>query len=528
MSQPNENSDSVSRREFVAGAALTTAGVAAGLSYYFSRPKPPDLTAKEGDPVKMGFIGVGNRGSSLLRTALQVPGAVPIAICDKKPGACQDRKKDVVNRAVARLLKDESPPHDKARAKELEAKEAARVQLYDDYRYLLDDKEVEAVVIATPHYLHGQMALDAIEAKKHVYCEKALAFTIGENQDICDLIRGNPRTAKGEKLVFQVGHQRRYSPLYRRVVDMIRTDHIGDVTTIRAQWNRNDEIRRPCPNLDLERIINWRLYQEYSGGLTTEFATHQIDVVNWMLGTHPESVCGYGGVDWYKDGRDTHDNIHLIFNYRVPTPKRDSYGRVEKDANGNPVHAKDSEGNPLFQNVCFDYMSIMTNDHLRFSELILGRYGTIAVTLGGGEFFKEKKAREDPDRIAEGTNPRRSSQKKILRSGATVVASSGIGYTPGDPIELGQYELEPDHWTNFIEPIQGAYDRVETLLAVESFVDCVRLSRQAGKNPEPSFETKLQANAEIGMWAAVPALMANIAMREQRTVRWSEFFTEPT
>ena len=122
-------------------------------------------------------------------------------------------------------------------------------------------------------------------------------------------------------------------------------------------------------------------------------------------------------------------------------------------------------------------------------------------------------SQEHPNRIAEGTNPRRAQQKKILKSGVT---QQTMGYTPGTPVDE---DLEPTHWTNFIEPIAGAYDKVETLLAMEGFVECVRLAEDS-----KPFDDLLKANVEVGMWSAVPALMANIAMRENRTVYWSEFF----
>ncbi len=513
MSDANTNDSSLSRRNFLGGAALTSAGVAVGLSAYYTnwKEKGPDLSEyrREENQVRIGFIGVGNRGGSLLRTALQVPGAIPVAVADVQAAKRRGAAKDI-----------------KARMERKLGRKDFAVQEADDYRRLLDNKDVEAVVIATPHYLHGPMAIDAVEAGKHVYCEKAMAFTIGENQDLYNMVRrGDRKGADGTSdLVFQVGHQRHYSPLYNRVVDMIQDDHIGDIAAIRAQWNLNDEIRRPAADPAQEKIVNWRLYSEMSGGLTTEYATHQIDVVNWFLGTHPDSVCGYGGVDWYaEDGRDTHDNIHLIFNYKVPVVARDAYGRVKKDGDA-AVYERDDKGQTKTRNVRFMYMSIMENAQLRASEMILGRYGSIAVSLAGGEFFKEKKSRQDPYRIAEGTNPARAKQKDILATGATVDPSTAsLGGVRGDPIsgDVMDEEGRDDrhHWTRFIEPIKGAYDKVETLLAMESFADCIKLSRQ-GKD----FSGKLGADVEVGMWSAVPALMANIAMREQRTVYWDEFF----
>jgi predicted dehydrogenase len=531
MSDPNANvygptdptgpSGSVSRRDFIGSAALTSAGVAAGLSAYFSRPVEETTAETEKthrDHVRMGFIGLGNRGGSLLRTALQVPGSLPIALCDKQATKLEDGKKRINDILFKR------------------GKDGVKVEVsaFDDYRRLLDQKDVEAVVIATPHYLHGPMAIDAIQAGKHVYCEKALAFTIGENQDILRLVEGGTKAADGRPLVFQVGHQRHYSPLYQRVKHMIASDHIGDVCGIRGQWDLNEDSRRPCDSLELERIINWRFYQEYSGGLTTEYATHQIDVANWFLGeglngvTHPDSVTGYGGVDWYHDGRDTHDNIHLVFCYRVPVVKRDDFGRPETvvdPATKLPklVHEKEADGSTRLRNVYFEYHSTMANAYLKQSELVQGRYGTIEVSLNGGEFFKEKKAREDVYRIAEGTNPRRARQKSILRSGATVdAAANSLVRGSGDPIE--EEPLGTGHWTRFVKPIEGAYDKVETLLAMESYLKCIRRARStSAANGEP-FAEELKANVTVGMYSAVPALMANIAMREQRTVRWSEFF----
>ena len=493
MSEENSIDSGSTRREFLGSAALTAGGAAVAATAYFTGGGPSGPREFPNSPVRTGHIGVGRRGGALLRSTLLVPGNEPVAVADVQPLMQNAAKKSI----------------EKAK------KKAYSVDTYSDYRRLLDDKSIDAVFIGTPHYLHGPMAIDAVEAGKHVYCEKAMAFTIGENQDLYNLVTERNRSGS-KKTVFQVGHQRHYSPLYRKVAEMIQEDHIGDVAAIRAQWNRNDEVRRPCSDAALERIINWRLYSEFSGGLTTEFASHQIDVVNMLLGTHPDSVCGFGGIDWYEDGRDTEDHIHFVMNYKVPVLDRDAYGRPRKGPDGRPI-AKKKGGRTVFRNVCFDYMSVMQNAHLGPSELILGQYGTLEVALMGGEFFKEKKARIDPNRIEEGTNPRRALQKRVLRSGSTVdPTAAGLPRKKGAPLEL---DKDPTHWVEFTPKVAGAYDKHETLLAVGSFLDCCRLERE-GK----PFEQELRANVEIGMWGAIPALMANMAMREERTVYWNEFF----
>ncbi len=514
---PSAADGSVDRREFMGNAFLTTAGaVTAGLSaYHFTRQEPaaPDVSQWKKDPVRLGFIGVGRRGGALLRSAVKVPGNDVVAVCDVQESARNAASTDIKKQY------------------QLDEKNAD-VQLYEDYRQLLADKNVEAVFIATPQYLHGSMALDAIESGKHVYCEKALALTVGENRDIWNMVN----TRKSQ--VFQVGHQRHYSPLYRKVADMVREDVIGEVCAIRAQWNRNDLVRRACADPALEKIINWRLYSELSGGLTTEFASHQIDVANWVLGTHPDSVCGYGGVDWYDDGRDTEDNIHLIFNYRVPVVKRDAYGRpllvnaagrpVARDENGHPVekdvirvYEKDADGRTMRRNVRFTYTSVMQNEHLGPSELIMGRYGTLEVSLRGAEFFKESKARLDPNRQVEGTNPRRALQKKVLTTGSTVdPTTAGLPRRKGEP--LSPETREEDRWVEFAGEIAGAYDTHETMLAIDGFMKSIRRVRK--KSPDYNYTKDVSANVLIGVWGAVPALMANIAMREERIVYWKEFF----
>lgn len=508
----------VDRREFMGSAFLTAAGaVTAGLSaYQFTRDETgaPDVSKWEKDAVKLGFIGVGRRGGALLGSAVKVPGNNVVAICDIQEGA-RNAALGVVGKQY------------KADKKSMDG-----IRLYKDYRDLLADENVEAVFIATPQYLHGPMALDALEAGKHVYCEKALALTIGENRDIWNMVKDR------EWQVFQVGHQRHYSPLYRKVVDMVREDTIGDVCAIRAQWNRNDLVRRACPDPALEKVVNWRLYSELSGGLTTEFASHQIDVVNWILGTHPDSVCGYGGVDWYDDGRDTEDNIHLIFDYRVPVVKRDPYGRpaivnaagesVARGEDGHPfekdvyrLYEKDADGRIQRRHIRFTYTSVMQNAHLGPSELIMGRYGTLEVSLRGAEFFKEKKARLDPNRKAEGTNPRRALQKKVLTTGSTVdPTTAGLPRKKGEPLEAET--RKEDRWVEFAGAVAGAYDTHETMLAIDDFMKSIRRARD--EDPDYDYMRDVGANIAVGVWGAVPALMANLAMRDNRIVHWKEFF----
>ncbi len=490
----------LSRRQFMGSSAMTTAGVAAGLSYYFSKDNVPYPHSEPEDEIKVGFIGVGSRGGALLRAMLRVPGSNIVSICDVREEMVTEKAGDVAKNAKLDFENN---------------RQTTGINTTENWRDVIDDPEVEAVVIATPQFLHGPMAIAALEAGKSVYCEKAMAYTIGECKDIYRLA-----TELRASQVFQVGHQRHYSPMYGKVKEMVRTGQIGNVVGARAQWNRNDEIRRPCADPRYERIINWRLFSEYNGGLMSEFASHQIDVINMLVGKHPESVCGMGGQDYprYKDNRTTTDNVHVIFNYVT------DFRRHVQDAAGNWrfVVVEDENGEPVRYPFRFSYMSIMQNELLGPSEMILGDEGSIRVTLRGGDFWKESKVLKRSDKIAQGTNPFGTHQKSILLSGGTVAAPPGGIRPPDKVLDEGEFrgsEAMKKDWSLYVGKIPGGHSPRETLLALDSFLNAIRLARE-GK------PYKVRANVKIGLWGAVPDAMANKAMAEERTVHWEEFFPE--
>lgn len=233
------------------------------------------------EKVGLGVIGTGDRGRGLINIMKQFPQFNIASIADVLPFR------------LSEALEDAGP----------------NTTAHEDYRRILDDKNVDAVIIATPLSMHFEMANAALEAGKHVYCEKTMTFHIDEALNLV-----GEAESRGNQ-VFQVGHQYRYHPLYFKVADLIRKDLIGDVTNIYVQWNRNGDWRRPVPSPEYERLINWRMYREYSGGLTAELLGHQIDYINWIFNTHPEQIAGFGGIDYWKDGRETFDNVNTIFKY---------------------------------------------------------------------------------------------------------------------------------------------------------------------------------------------------------------------
>lgn len=234
------------------------------------------------DKVKIGVIGPGSRGQHLMRFVKRNPKAEIIALCDNYQPS--------LDKALSILDTHKN------------------VKTFKDYRKLLEMKEIDAVIIATPLHLHAEMTVDSFSAGKHVFCEKSMAKTY---QDCQKMVNAQEAANK----VFVLGHQRMFNLHYLKAYDLIQKGKIGTLTQIRAYWHRNNNWRRPVPNAHLEKKINWRLYEEFSRGLMTELASHQIQVANWFLNSKPDYVCGSGSINYWKDGREEFDNVNLIYHY---------------------------------------------------------------------------------------------------------------------------------------------------------------------------------------------------------------------
>ena len=263
------------RRSFVKTSAVL------GSSFLFAEPLLANLKLA---PIRIAMIGCGDRGKGVLSVIKKMSDKFAIAAyCDVLDFRLEETKKYVVPSSIA----------------------------VKDYRKILDDKSINAVFIATPLSEHYKIAADAIRAGKHVYVEKTMTYDVEQALALRKLVSSYP------KQVFQVGYQYRYSPLYFKVKDMIQTGYLGKVSQIDCRWDRNGNWRRAVPNASLERQINWRMYKEYSGGLAAELLSHQIDFVNWAFETQPDEIIGTGGIDVFKDGRETYDNVQALLRYKT-------------------------------------------------------------------------------------------------------------------------------------------------------------------------------------------------------------------
>jgi predicted dehydrogenase len=294
--------DELNRRNFLKAAAI-----AAG---------PAAIAARgANDKVNIGWIGVGTRGYAgldWLHTAAANDVQVT-AICDTYQG--------YIARAQDRL---QTVWGNKAKA-------------YVDYRELLADKSIDAVYIMTPEHLHHDMTIAALKAGKHVYIEKPLAHTIEEGYDII-------KAWEQSKKIVQVGTQNRSSSLYKKAKELVQQGMVGDVHFVRAFWYRNGLPNEPSwryvipaeatpqntdwnrflgtapkHEWDAHRYFQWRLYWDYSGGISTDLLVHQTDIVNFMLSkTVPKSCMASGGVYRWTDktdDRDVPDCLSAVYDY---------------------------------------------------------------------------------------------------------------------------------------------------------------------------------------------------------------------
>jgi predicted dehydrogenase len=265
------------RRTFIKKSGIATAGILTTNSVFGNLSH---LKSSSSDSVNIGVIGTGQRGTGLTSIINKIDGLRVVAAADVIPFRLQNG-----------LKKANSNPKG-----------------YGNYKALLENKDVYAVIIATPFNTHSKIAIDAIDAGKHIFCEKTLAKGYHGIQQLIN-------KTKESKTIFQTGHQYHSSRLYTYVFDLIRQGKVGNISAFECQWNRHGNWRRKVPNPSLEKAINWRMYREFSGGLTAELCSHQIDFVNWVLGETPEQVMGVGGIDYWKDGRETYDNVHLTYSY---------------------------------------------------------------------------------------------------------------------------------------------------------------------------------------------------------------------
>ncbi len=389
----------------------------------------------KGAKARLGIIGTGSRGMYHIDHLLRVQNAEIVALCD-----------------------DYAPHLQNA------ASLCPNAKTYSDYRDVLSLPEVDGVLIATPLSEHAHITIDALKAGKHTFCEKSMAKTL----DDCLAMY---RTYKESGKVLFVGQQRLFDPKYLRAMEMINSGMIGEITGMRCYWFRNNDWRRPVEDPSLERKINWRLYKEYSGGLMTELATHQLQVGNWALKMIPETVMGCGDIVYWKDGREVYDDVNLIYRYK----------------NG----------------IKMTYESIISNKFNGLEEQILGNKGTMELEKGKYYFEEVKPAPGILQLI-----------NQIEHSVFDKVSFAGPTWVPETALEdRGEYILERMAQNDGSSSVGALNDGSEQL--VEAFCNSVITGKPAINLVEEAY------------YSSVLALLGIQAMEEQRIIQFPDQYKIP-
>jgi predicted dehydrogenase len=285
----------ISRRDF--SKTLAAVGTTAALSQF--------RVLGANDRVRLGFIGLGNRGDQVLDAFLKQPDAEVVAVCDIY--------QPYLDFAAKKIGTGSKP--------------------FKDYRRLLELKDLDAVVISTPDHWHALQTIHACEAGKDVYVEKPLSLCVAEGRAMVEAVSKHKR-------VCQVGTQRRSSAMCREMAAFIRGGGIGKVTVARAfhvqnEWPKgigNPPDSEPPPGLDWEAwlgparqvrynqnrgLYRFRWFYDYSGGQVTNMGVHYLDLIQWALGQDaPRAVAALGGrFAGIDDNREIPDTLEVTWEY---------------------------------------------------------------------------------------------------------------------------------------------------------------------------------------------------------------------
>ena len=245
--------------------------------------KPQSVRGSQANSaVTVGLIGVGGRGSFDAGIFVKDARSRVVALCDKF-----DDRVD----AGATRLKLEKPA------------------IYKDFEKLLAS-DLDAVLIATPPFEHPRMFEAAVQARKHIYCEKPM----GVDAAGCRRVMAAARKADPTKDI-AVGFQQRYGPVYLEAYKRIQDGQIGALSTARGAWISGNPFKRaPYDDPQVEHLRNWFCYKDYSGDIIVEQDCHNFDVLHWFLGALPTRAIGWGGRKVRMD-LEILDHLSVIFEF---------------------------------------------------------------------------------------------------------------------------------------------------------------------------------------------------------------------
>jgi myo-inositol 2-dehydrogenase / D-chiro-inositol 1-dehydrogenase len=277
-----------------------------------------------GSPTRVGMIGLGTRGTTLLRGLLELESAEIVAVCDAEPKH-RLRASGIVEKA-----------------------KGSRPESFERIAQVLQRTDIDAVVVALPCDLHASTYRDALRAGKHVYAEKPLAPTLAE----CDLVLAE--AAASPSLVVHVGYQRRSNPRYREGIALVRRGDLGPLVSGSAAWISS--------NGPMNGHDNWLSRRSRSGDWMVEQAVHVWDIFGWLKGGPPARAFGQGRRDLFADvqpDRDVTDDyavqlewadgFHVSFSQSWVAPADEAFTGVTQKVTGQLGGLDFSTGSVTFR-----------------------------------------------------------------------------------------------------------------------------------------------------------------------------------
>ena len=440
-----KNESDFTRRDFIKTSAIAGAGLVAAPWIKTSGQK-----SSVSNDINVALLGAGAEGQVLMNACLKIPNIKFKAVCDIW--------EDYNLKRAYRLLKKYGHEPNK----------------YVDYKEMLaKEKDLDAVIVATPDFWHAQHAVDSMEAGLHVYCEKEMSNTLAGAKRIVNAAK---RTGK----IVQIGHQRRSNPFYVHSYNNLIKDAniLGKITTINGQWNRSVQVDNGWPKKftipqhilkkfgfkSMEQHRNWRWYRGLGGGPIVDLGSHQIDIYAWFLGVNPYSVMASGGTDYYdKATHEWYDTVLATFKFKTP------HGIVRAF-----------------------YQTITTNSNQGYFETFMGDQGALTISESAGRVgvFKEQSAPLWDKYVDNGflLAPEEKEKKEITTAVLDVRETAAppkytLPITFNDPYHM-------PHLKNFFNTIRGE-DTLncpvevgyETAVAVLKVNEAIKAKREVKFNP---------------------------------------------
>jgi predicted dehydrogenase len=445
-----KNNTESSRRNFLKTLATTSAAMTVGVNTLSAAPKQNMITSMQrhgfgaNDQINIALIGAGGMGTQDTITALKVPGTKLIAVCDLYEGRLKDAK----------------------------TKWGADLFTTRSYKEILNRKDIDAVIIATPDHWHQQISIDALRAGKHVYCEKPMVHAITEGAAV---IKAQKETGK----IFQVGSQGVSSLGNEKARELLADGVIGELNYAEGFWARHSPTgawQYPIPTdaspqtvdwdtyvsntnkrpFDATRFFRWRNYLDYGTGMSGDLFVHLFSSLHFITNSlGPNKIYAAGGLRYWKDGREVPDVLLGTFDY----PKTAAHPDFNLSLRCNFIDG--TSGTTYLK--------------------LVGSQGSMDITWDSVTVKRNKTvASDDPFMIEQ--------MKKA-----------------GKPISDRKKILMPEEYTFTAEKdyLGGPYDHFA------NFFNAIRTNG------------KIMEDASFGFRAAAPALLCNDSFNQDTAIRWN-------